>query len=159
VWMKSWGPFNNWIPGIESFGSLPTPTPHLRSSSKAAKARGPKFQEMLDEDAFGKWTILCLEFSEVGGKLLPPIPAYSYDLDRGINSAFLAMKVKYACKNIPQSNREALLSRHLAGLNSNFGKQLTLLFEELHQIAKFVRHGIRDSTFTFEFKFRTGRAT
>ena len=92
--------------------------------------------------------------AKLAGSCYPAIPAYSYEADTGTNSEFRAMQVKYACINIPQPARDALVKKHLPSLNSDFGRQLKRLFKELHQIARFRRHATRGSTFTFEFEFR-----
>ena len=81
------------------------PKSEYRPASNSVRRISPKFERLVEEDEFGEWTILCLDFTEIGGKNLPNIAAYSYDADAVITRAWHVMKVKYACVNIPQSAR------------------------------------------------------
>jgi hypothetical protein len=155
-WVEGWAPGLDWLPvAVGPTGPAVLKAKRIQNTTGQSAPR-PKLEQQTEEDEFGEWTLLCLDYSEVGGKMLQlrMIGGSGNGAQAPPRRETRVTHVKYSRIDIPQTEREAIVRRYVRGLNSNFGRQLRLFYKELCKVGKLSCLSLRGSILTFEFEFR-----
>ena len=155
-WAEGWAPGLDWLPvAVGPTGPAVLKAKRIQDTT-GQSAPCPKFAKQTEEDESGECTLLCLDYSEVGGKMfqLGMIGGSANGAQAPPGRETRVTHVKYACIDIPQTEREAIVRRYVRGLNSNFGRQLKLFYKELCKVGKLSCLSLCGSILTFEFESR-----